>query len=109
MSRDEPVGIHQANYRRGECNENRCLWAGTPLGRDGGTDRTVSYNLQKNFDGAAPMGPYIVIGEVEPQNVDVETRINGVVRQSYNTREMIWSFGEVLESFPKTSRSCRAM
>jgi hypothetical protein len=93
----------------GECNENRCLWAGTPLGRDGGTDRTVSYNLQKNFDGAASMGPYIVIGEVEPQNVDVETRINGVVRQSYNTREMIWSFGEVLESFPKTSRSCRAM
>jgi 2-keto-4-pentenoate hydratase/2-oxohepta-3-ene-1,7-dioic acid hydratase in catechol pathway len=63
----------------------------------GGTDRAVSYNLQKNFDGAASMGPCIVIGEVEPQNVDVETRINGVVRQSYNTREMIWSFGEVLE------------
>ena len=63
----------------------------------GGTDRAVSYNLQKNFDGAASMGPCIVVGELNPQNVDVETRINGVVRQSYNTREMIWSFGEVLE------------
>ena len=63
----------------------------------GGTERAVSYNLQKNFDGAASMGPCIVVGEVEPQNVDVETRINGAVRQSYNTREMIWSFGEVLE------------
>jgi 2-keto-4-pentenoate hydratase/2-oxohepta-3-ene-1,7-dioic acid hydratase in catechol pathway len=63
----------------------------------GGTDRAVSYNLQKNFDGAASMGPCIVVGQLDPQNVDVETRINGVVRQSYNSREMIWSFGEVLE------------
>ena len=63
----------------------------------GGTDRMVSYNLQKNFDGAASMGPCIVVGETAQQDVDVETRVNGVVRQSYSTSEMIWSFGEVLE------------
>jgi 2-keto-4-pentenoate hydratase/2-oxohepta-3-ene-1,7-dioic acid hydratase in catechol pathway len=63
----------------------------------GGTDRAVSYNLQKNFDGAASMGPCIVVGELDQQTVDVETRVNGVLRQSYNTKEMIWSFGEVLE------------
>jgi 2-keto-4-pentenoate hydratase/2-oxohepta-3-ene-1,7-dioic acid hydratase in catechol pathway len=63
----------------------------------GGTDRMVSYNLQKNFDGAVSMGPCIVVGELDHQNVDAETRVNGVVRQSYNTGEMIWSFGEVLE------------
>jgi 2-keto-4-pentenoate hydratase/2-oxohepta-3-ene-1,7-dioic acid hydratase in catechol pathway len=63
----------------------------------GGTDRMVSYNLQKNFDDAVSMGPCIVVGELDPQDVDAETRVNGVVRQSYNTREMIWSFGEVLE------------
>jgi acylpyruvate hydrolase len=63
----------------------------------GGTDRVVSYNLQKNFDGAVSMGPCIVAGELDHQDVDAETRVNGVVRQSYNTREMIWSFGEVLE------------
>ena len=63
----------------------------------GGTDRAVSHNLQKNFDGAVLWDLGIVVGELNPQNVDVETRINGVVRQSYNTREMIRSFGEVLE------------
>ena len=63
----------------------------------GGTDRVVSYNLQKNFDGAVSMGPCIVVGETDHQSVDAETRVNGVVRQSYNTREMLWSFGEVLE------------
>jgi acylpyruvate hydrolase len=66
--------------------------------RDGGaTERIVSYNLQKNFDGAVSMGPCIVVGELDHQNVDAETRVNGMVRQSYNTQEMIWSFGEVLE------------
>jgi 2-keto-4-pentenoate hydratase/2-oxohepta-3-ene-1,7-dioic acid hydratase in catechol pathway len=63
----------------------------------GGADRVVSYNLQKNFDGAVSMGPCVVVGELDHQNVDAETRVNGVVRQSYNTREMIWPFGEVLE------------
>jgi 2,4-didehydro-3-deoxy-L-rhamnonate hydrolase len=63
----------------------------------GGTDRAVSYNLQKNFDGATSMGPCIVVGETGQQEVDVETRVNGVVRQSYSTSEMIWDFGEVLE------------
>jgi 2-keto-4-pentenoate hydratase/2-oxohepta-3-ene-1,7-dioic acid hydratase in catechol pathway len=63
----------------------------------GGTDRMVSYNLQKNFDGAVSMGPCIVAGELDHQDVDAETRVNGVVRQSYNTGEMIWPFGEVLE------------
>jgi 2-keto-4-pentenoate hydratase/2-oxohepta-3-ene-1,7-dioic acid hydratase in catechol pathway len=69
--------------------------------RDGGSSgphgRPISYNLAKNFDGSASMGPCIVVGELDPRNVDVETRINGEVRQSYNTKEMIWSFGEVLE------------
>ncbi len=63
----------------------------------GGIDRVVSYNLAKNFDGAVSMGPCIVVGELGHQDADAETRVNGVVRQSYNTREMIWSFGEVLE------------
>jgi len=63
----------------------------------GGVDRVVSYNLQKNFDGAASLGPCIVVGELDHQDIDTETRVNGVVRQRYNTGEMIWSFGEVLE------------
>ena len=69
--------------------------------RDGGSSgpqgRPISYNLAKNFDGSTSMGPCIVVGELDHRNVNVETRINGEVRQNYNTKEMIWSFGEVLE------------
>jgi len=69
--------------------------------RDGGTSgpqgRPISYNLAKNFDGSVSMGPCIVVGELDHRNIDVETRVNGEVRQRYNTQEMIWSFGEVLE------------
>ena len=43
------------------------------------------------------MGPCIVVGDLDHRNENVETRVNGEVRQSYNTKEMIWSFGEVLE------------
>jgi 2-keto-4-pentenoate hydratase/2-oxohepta-3-ene-1,7-dioic acid hydratase in catechol pathway len=69
--------------------------------RDGGSSgpqgRPISYNLAKNFDGSASMGPCIVVGELDHRNVDVQTSVNGEVRQSYNTKEMIWPFGEVLE------------
>ncbi|HEY7165225.1 MAG TPA: fumarylacetoacetate hydrolase family protein [Candidatus Binatia bacterium] len=69
--------------------------------RDGASSgpqgRPISYNLPKNFDSSASMGPCIVVGELGHRNVAVETRINGEVRQAYNTKEMIWSFGEVLE------------
>ena len=57
----------------------------------------MSYNLAKNFDGSTSMGPCIVVGELHPQDVPVETRINAELRQRYNTSEMIWSFGEILE------------
>jgi acylpyruvate hydrolase len=67
--------------------------------RDGMTPgtRPMSYNLAKNFDRSASMGPCIVVGELDPQNVDVQLHVNGALRQDYNTREMIFSFGEVLE------------
>jgi len=66
--------------------------------RDGGPlNKPISYNLAKNFDGTASMGPCIAVGELDHRNVNVETRINSEVRQSYNTQEMIWPFGEVLE------------
>ena len=66
--------------------------------RDGGAlNKPISYNLAKNFDGSASIGPCIVVVELDHRDVNVETRINGEVRQSYNTKEMIWPFGEVLE------------
>jgi 2-keto-4-pentenoate hydratase/2-oxohepta-3-ene-1,7-dioic acid hydratase in catechol pathway len=80
-----------------------CVWGVTLLNdwsiRDGMApgSRPMSYNLAKNFDRSTSMGPCIVVGELDPQNVDVSLRVNGHERQSYNTREMIFDFGEVLE------------
>jgi 2-keto-4-pentenoate hydratase/2-oxohepta-3-ene-1,7-dioic acid hydratase in catechol pathway len=66
--------------------------------RDGmsGPQRPMSYNLPKNFDRSTSMGPAIVVGELEPQNVDVVLSINGQERQRYNTKDMVFSFAEVL-------------
>jgi 2-keto-4-pentenoate hydratase/2-oxohepta-3-ene-1,7-dioic acid hydratase in catechol pathway len=70
--------------------------------RDGmGTPRPMSYNLPKNFDGSTSMGPCIVVGELEPQNVDVELRVNGDLRQQYSTRDMVFNFAEVLEELSR--------
>lgn len=64
---------------------------------DRGSGRILSYNLPKNFDGSCSMGPCILVGEVDCEDVDCETRINGELRQQFNTKDMIFSFGEVLE------------
>jgi 2-keto-4-pentenoate hydratase/2-oxohepta-3-ene-1,7-dioic acid hydratase in catechol pathway len=65
--------------------------------RDAGPPpRVVSFNLAKNFDFAVSLGPCIVIDELDPQAVDVETRVNGDLRQRYNSRDMVYSFAEIL-------------
>jgi 2-keto-4-pentenoate hydratase/2-oxohepta-3-ene-1,7-dioic acid hydratase in catechol pathway len=59
--------------------------------------RGISYNLAKNFDGSTAIGPCIAVDELDPEEVPVETRVNGRLRQSFNSRDMIYGFGEVLE------------
>lgn len=59
--------------------------------------RPVSFSLPKNFDRSASLGPCIVVGELDPANVDVQTHVDGELRQRYNTRDMVFSFGELLE------------
>jgi 2-keto-4-pentenoate hydratase/2-oxohepta-3-ene-1,7-dioic acid hydratase in catechol pathway len=61
------------------------------------TGRRMSYNLAKNFDGSTSLGPCLVTGELDANNVDVETKVNGQVRQKFNSRDMIFKFAEVLE------------
>ena len=43
------------------------------------------------------MGPCIVVGETDPTNTDLETIVNGERRQHFNTRDMVFTFGEYLE------------
>lgn len=50
----------------------------------------------KAFDSSKSIGPCIVVGEADPEACDVETLVNGKLRQKFCTREMIHSFGEIL-------------
>lgn len=51
----------------------------------------------KNFDASKSLGPWISVGEVDPMNCQVQTRVNGDVRQDFNTAEMTYSYAELLE------------
>ena len=52
----------------------------------------------KDFDTAGPMGPCIVtndeVGDVH--NLEMELRVNGEVRQKYNTKHMHWKVPEMI-------------
>ena len=52
--------------------------------------------FQKNFDCAKSIGPSIAVGEVDINDVRLETLVNGEVRQDYSTKEMTFSFAEYL-------------
>jgi 2-keto-4-pentenoate hydratase/2-oxohepta-3-ene-1,7-dioic acid hydratase in catechol pathway len=55
----------------------------------------------KSFDSSAPLGPCIVTaGEIpDPQNLKLETRINGELRQSSTTADMIWTCAQLIHFF----------
>jgi 2-keto-4-pentenoate hydratase/2-oxohepta-3-ene-1,7-dioic acid hydratase in catechol pathway len=55
------------------------------------------FAMGKNFDTSCSLGPCIAVGEADPFAADVETLVNGEVRQSFNTRDMVFSFAEYLE------------
>jgi 2-keto-4-pentenoate hydratase/2-oxohepta-3-ene-1,7-dioic acid hydratase in catechol pathway len=55
----------------------------------------------KAFDSSAPLGPCIVTSDEigDPQNLHLRTRINGELRQSGNTKDMIWTCAELIHFF----------
>jgi 2-keto-4-pentenoate hydratase/2-oxohepta-3-ene-1,7-dioic acid hydratase in catechol pathway len=57
----------------------------------------LNFGLPKNFDSSCSIGPCIVVGEADPTNIDMETLVNGESRQRFNTRDMVFTFGEYLE------------
>ena len=57
----------------------------------------LNFAFPKNFDTSCSLGPCIAVGEADPTNVDLETLVNGERRQRFNTRDMVFTFGEYLE------------
>ena len=53
--------------------------------------------LSKTFDGFAPIGPCLVpAGELDPTRLDISSRVNGEVRQSSNTSDMIFPLAQII-------------
>ncbi len=51
---------------------------------------------QKSFDGACPLGPWIVLAQdiPDPQNLAIKLWVNDVIKQESNTGKMIYSIAE---------------
>lgn len=66
-------------------------------------DGSTWYELGRGkvFDTSAPFGPCIVTADEigNPQRLRIRTRINGELRQSGNTSDMIWSCAELIHFF----------
>lgn len=57
--------------------------------------KDVQYTRGKGFDTFAPIGPCIAIG-LDPSALDIEGSVNGEIRQSSNTRQLIFSVAEIV-------------
>ncbi len=57
--------------------------------------RDVQWTRAKGFDTFCPIGPYIET-EVDPSNLKIELLLNGEVKQSSHTSDMIYSVPEIV-------------
>lgn len=60
--------------------------------------RHKQYFLGKSLDGACPMGPWIVTPDEipDPQNLQLRSWVNGVLKQEANTRDMIFNVARTI-------------
>lgn len=59
---------------------------------------TSQFLIGKSCDGFAPLGPYLVTGDLvgDPNNLRLETRANGEQRQDWNTNDMIFNCRQLI-------------
>lgn len=64
--------------------------------------RTSQWMLGKTCDGFAPVGPWLVTADqVDPNNLKIECRVNGEVRQSSNTADMVFNCKQLISYISK--------
>jgi 2-keto-4-pentenoate hydratase/2-oxohepta-3-ene-1,7-dioic acid hydratase in catechol pathway len=66
------------------------------VGLSGLDKGSLSWALQKNWEGGHACGAYMVVGEGDPTDIRIESRVNGELRQSGSTSEMIHGFGDAV-------------
>jgi 2-keto-4-pentenoate hydratase/2-oxohepta-3-ene-1,7-dioic acid hydratase in catechol pathway len=62
--------------------------------------KAPTMTLGKSFDTHGPLGPWIVTPDEvgDPHDLDLETRVNGEIRQSSNTRHLIFDCYDLIET-----------
>ncbi|MCC6534264.1 MAG: fumarylacetoacetate hydrolase family protein [Burkholderiales bacterium] len=88
------VNVSEADalkYVFGYCNGNDLSTRDLQL-------RTSQWMLGKMQDGFAPIGPWLVTADQvpDPNSLHVETRVNGELRQSENTSDMIYGCAHIV-------------
>lgn len=60
--------------------------------------RSSQWLYGKAIDGFAPLGPYLVTADdvSDPQDLTLETRVNGELRQDSNTQDMVFPVAELV-------------
>jgi acylpyruvate hydrolase len=56
----------------------------------------LPWELAKGFDGSAPIGDFISINDVTPDDIGFSLEKNGEVAQQGNSRDMIFSFNKIV-------------
>lgn len=61
--------------------------------------RSQTWTMGKSFDTHGPLGPWLTTPDelAHPERLDIRAYVNGELRQSANTSDMIYSFGEMVE------------
>src|SRR5260370_17492006 len=58
--------------------------------------RSSQWMIGKTCDGFGLLGPYLVTADqVDPNNLKIEGTVNGEVRQSSNTSDMVFNFAQI--------------
>jgi acylpyruvate hydrolase len=72
-----------------------------------GDQEVTGYQLRfgegKNYDTGGPIGPWIVTKDELPDvsNLTLQTRINGVLRQNNNTKNLIWNVPHLVSYYSR--------
>ena len=84
-----------------EKNIDDFVWGVTLLGdwsiRMSPEGGPMKFAMQKNFDNSCSIGPCILVGDVDFMGINLETKVNGDVRQKFRSGDMAFSYGEYLE------------
>ena len=93
------IGRRAANVSEGEALSHVLGYAtGNDFTARDLQSRSSQWMIGKACDGFAPIGPYLVTADLvgDPNNLKIECHVNGEVRQSSNTNDMVFNCAQII-------------